>query len=177
MTEFQDKAVGDTPSVTNAAVGSPPDRCSDLPPEMHPESAAVPSPPSEIAAEVAALGPEIIRQFLAEPQPNPAEDWLELAERLGFEDADFVDPSQLPRVLAGVLLLTGQAHELSRQYPIEMLMVMGKAHGIFETECPEFLPKVMCAFLAPELVAAWLWIIENRTAEIYEALGLGHEIN
>ena len=42
MKEFPDKTVGDTPAVMNAAVGSPLDRCPDLPREMQ-EPAAAPS--------------------------------------------------------------------------------------------------------------------------------------
>ena len=119
MTEFQNKTVGDTPSVTNAAVGSPPDRCSDLPPRNAPEPAAAPSPNSEVFdLPPSEFGNDLTtRYFITRVDRLDDGAWRlnvtieisveEIAQGCGFDSNEFTALTSDQRERAAAFLLDG----------------------------------------------------------------------
>ena len=118
MTEFQNKTVGDTPSVTNAAVGSPPDRCSDLPPRNAPEPAAVPPPNEVFDLPPSEFGNDLTtRYFITRVDRLDDGAWRlnvtieisveEIAQGCGFDSNEFTALTSDQREKAARFLLDG----------------------------------------------------------------------
>ena len=146
---------------------------------MHDEPDNSPSPPPELAPYVSAFEPENIER--ANAKGYSISEWERLIERLGPENAvDEIDyPGNLPRALAAALLLLpgGECHELSRRNPFEFANLAGLAWEWLEKIGAPDASDVVLRLVAPEVMAAFGWMIENRTASLMKSCGLGSRLN
>lgn len=140
-----------------------------------------PIPPPELAFFVAALSPENVAKAIAKAKAAPAKDWGTLIESMGLEAvAEATDfPNDPPRALAFVLLRLpdGERFELSRKHPIETCILAGLAWlRLHEAGSPNT-DAIVSQITAPEVRAAFGWVVENQTAAFMECAGLGSQLN
>lgn len=152
-------------------------------PETCAESAQAPVPPPELTAYVAALSPENLEKARAESDAlnNPIAGWEGIIERMGLEDAVEVvgSPNDPPRALAIVLsqLPISVCHEYSRQFPSEVIGLAGVMEERFKEQGRPDSMDIACELVAPEVLDAFYWVLENQTAALMKATGFGSLLN
>ena len=146
---------------------------------MHDEPGNPLSPPVDLARYVDAFSPANFERANAKGHSTP--EWEKLIERLGMETAvaEVGRPNNLPRALAIAMLLlpSSECHELSRQNPFEIANLAGLAWEWLDEIGHPDAGSVVPRLLAPEVLAAFGWIVEHRTAALMKACGLGSELN
>ena len=138
-----------------------------------------PTPPPELAPYVAAFAQEAIAKASAEG--DSISDWEKIIERMGMGDAvEEIDrPGSLPHnlVVALLLLPDGECHALSKQHPREFTGLAGLAwEWLTEQGAPDA-STIAPRLLAPEVLAAFNWLLDNQTAAMMRSCGIGRQLN
>ena len=147
-----------------------------FPTEMPTEPVAVLAPRADLARAVKSLSPENLKKTAAQYPTNSDTRWGIFTERLGLceavEEIDIPRDPGLALAIAVLELPDEERHELSGQYPMEVLACASLAWSDVTGQNPTAVQEILSEFYAPNVVKALYWSRDNTPKNFARAFGL-----